>query len=396
MSYAYDGDGDRVSRSLSGTLTRYLLDTQPGLTVVLSEATGANMTRYIHGPTGILAQQNPDNAMHWMLQDGLQSVRAISDGMNVLSAQAYSPYGEPMFTDMPTEFGFTGEQTDPTNDLVYLRARYMNPKLGIFGSLDPLEGELSAPLTMNGYGWVEGNTPNLRDATGWSTTCDTPSNTLSPVSIGLATMSSYRATQGCQDISIFGRCLFNNKGGGGGGGGVALSFVKWLIDTWGVSNTLKDIATTGNTLRRPDESIGSEPDYSKIKEVLERMGGVAQDLWNVAQFSDNAQSQAQSQTNATDNADSSNPCKGKRTCISIGYSLSYQQARSIVSANTGVKENQMSSHSPTATTVKGPCIGEGRHINLRQGKKQLGTIVCCPCCDVLSVIPRVMEKCRLA
>jgi len=166
VSYAYDGDGDRVSRSLSGTLTRYLLDTQPGLTVVLSEATGANMTRYIHGPTGILAQQNPDNAMHWMLQDGLQSVRAISDGMNVLSAQAYSPYGEPMFTDMPTEFGFTGEQTDPTNDLVYLRARYMNPKLGVFGSLDPFEGESSAPLTMNGYGWVEGNTPNLTDATG--------------------------------------------------------------------------------------------------------------------------------------------------------------------------------------------------------------------------------------
>jgi RHS repeat-associated protein len=46
-----------------------------------------------------------------------------------------------MFTDLPTEFGFTGEQTDSTNDLVYLRARYMNPRLGIFGSLDPFEGE---------------------------------------------------------------------------------------------------------------------------------------------------------------------------------------------------------------------------------------------------------------
>jgi hypothetical protein len=64
-----------------------------------------------------------------MLQDGLQSVRGVSDGASILSAQAYSPYGEPMFTDLPTEFGFTGEQTDSVNDLVYLRARYC---LGLF------------------------------------------------------------------------------------------------------------------------------------------------------------------------------------------------------------------------------------------------------------------------
>jgi len=169
VSYAYDGDGNRVSRTLSGTLTWYLLDTQPRLTVVLAETTSSATTRYVHDPTGILAQQNPDNAMRWMLQDGMQSVRAISDGMNVLSAQAYSPYGEPMYNDLPTEFGFTGEQTDPTNDLVYLRARYLNPKLGIFGSLDPFEGELSAPLTMNGYGWVEGNVSNRTDPTGLKT-----------------------------------------------------------------------------------------------------------------------------------------------------------------------------------------------------------------------------------
>jgi len=116
----------------------------------------------------ILAQQNPDNTMRWMLQDGLQSVRAISDGTNVLSAQAYSPYGEPLFTDMPTEFGFTGEQTDPLNDLVYLRARYLNPKLGMFGSLDPFEGQSQVVGSLNRYNWVRGNVANLRDANGMS------------------------------------------------------------------------------------------------------------------------------------------------------------------------------------------------------------------------------------
>ena len=36
-------------------------------------------------------------------------------------------------------FGFTGEQTDPSG-LVYLRARYMNPQLGMFLSKDPVAG----------------------------------------------------------------------------------------------------------------------------------------------------------------------------------------------------------------------------------------------------------------
>jgi len=120
-----------------------------------------------------------------MLQDGLHSLRGMSDGNDMLSAQAYSPYGEPMFTDMPTDFGFTDEQTDPANDLVYLRARYLNPKLGVFGSLDPFEGDESEPLTWNGYGWVEGNTPNLTDASGMSTgTCQAPSTNLSPSTNG--------------------------------------------------------------------------------------------------------------------------------------------------------------------------------------------------------------------
>ena len=117
--------------------------------------------------------------MKYLLQDGLQSLRGMSVGNDMLSAQAYSPYGEPMFTDMPTEFGFTGEQTDSANDLVYLRARVMNPKLWVFGSQDPFEGDESEPLTMNGYGWVEGNTPNLTDASGMSPNedngrCDKP------------------------------------------------------------------------------------------------------------------------------------------------------------------------------------------------------------------------------
>lgn len=169
-SYAYDGDGDRHSRTVGGTLTRYLLDKQTPLTLVLSETTGGSTTRYLHGPTGIFAQQDNTQAATWgtqfMLQDGLGSVRAISDDFNVLSAQAYSPYGEPLQTTLPSDLGFTGEQTDALNDLVYLRARYLNPKLGSFVNQDPLEGKTRSPNSLNRYAWVQGNVTNLRDASG--------------------------------------------------------------------------------------------------------------------------------------------------------------------------------------------------------------------------------------
>jgi len=183
VSYSYDGDGDRTWRGANGQATLYMLDKQAPLTVVLNEQNLSNYVRYVHGLTGLLAQQNPAGVFQWTLQDGLQSLRGMSDGNDMLSAQAYSPYGEPMFTDMPTEFGFTGEQTDPLNDLVYLRARYLNPKLGIFGSRDPFEGIGNRILSLNRYSWVEGNGINLIDPMGLAPLCSPNSNSpLSPVS----------------------------------------------------------------------------------------------------------------------------------------------------------------------------------------------------------------------
>lgn len=114
-SYAYDGDGDRHSRTVSGLQARYTLDKQTALTTVIEERAGAfTRIRYLHGPAGLLGQQNNVYASSWAtnypLEDGLGSVRALSDGGQVLSAQAYSPYGEQLQTAIPSEFGFTGEQ----------------------------------------------------------------------------------------------------------------------------------------------------------------------------------------------------------------------------------------------------------------------------------------------
>ncbi len=175
-SYAYDGLGNRISQSIgttNPTVTQYLLDTQPGLTKVLAATTGINTDHYIHAPQGsnvpgIHAMQSNTGDWSYMAQDGLGSVRSlINSTLNVSSVQNYAPYGEPFGTvgNFNTPFAFTGEQTD-ANDMLFLRARYYNPSLGVFPSLDPFEGTMARPMSLNGYSWVEGNPVSRRDPRG--------------------------------------------------------------------------------------------------------------------------------------------------------------------------------------------------------------------------------------
>jgi RHS repeat-associated protein len=57
-------------------------------------------------------------------------------------------------------FTFTGELLD-ANDLLYLRARYYNPALGVFTALDPVEN-------LNRYQYVGANPVNFVDSSGMS------------------------------------------------------------------------------------------------------------------------------------------------------------------------------------------------------------------------------------
>lgn len=166
--YSYDGMGRRISQSVNSIVTQYLLDLQPGLEVVLGATTGSDTVRHMHGLRGIHAQQGGTGAWNWMLQDGLGSVRSVVDSsLNVLESRLYQPYGVEFGGSgtHQTAYSFTGEMRDPIG-LQYHRARYLNPALGVFTSLDPLEGVIQRPMSLNRYSWVEGNVPNAVDPSG--------------------------------------------------------------------------------------------------------------------------------------------------------------------------------------------------------------------------------------
>jgi RHS repeat-associated protein len=161
-SYLYNGLGQRVQQTVSGTATNYLVDMQPGLAQVLSATTGANTTRYVFGLGGLHEVYTSGSAYLWSLADGLGNVRGVVNSTpTVQETRLYSPFGEPTQTSgsSQTVYGFTGEETDSVN-LVYLRARYYNPTIGQFFSLDPLEGASCTPMSLNRYMYVQGKVVN--------------------------------------------------------------------------------------------------------------------------------------------------------------------------------------------------------------------------------------------
>ena len=158
-SYKYDGMGDRIQKTVNSTITDYLLDTQPGLTKVIAQTSGGNTDRFIHGVRGIHAMEDSSGVWTYAAQDALGNVRSEIDAVaQVNGMRDLTPFltSEDEVGTFAMPFVATGEMTD-ANGQVYLRARYYNPSIGVFNSLDPFEGVHSRPMSLNGYSWVEGN-----------------------------------------------------------------------------------------------------------------------------------------------------------------------------------------------------------------------------------------------
>ncbi|MEP6985742.1 MAG: RHS repeat-associated core domain-containing protein, partial [Chloroflexota bacterium] len=96
--------------------------------------------------------------------DGLESVRGAINEMLTIQERQFSPYDETTGT-MQTPFGYAGEMEDESG-LVYLRARYYNRITGTFLSLDPSEGNINNPMSLNGYAYAYGNPVNNTDPSG--------------------------------------------------------------------------------------------------------------------------------------------------------------------------------------------------------------------------------------
>jgi RHS repeat-associated protein len=175
VRHVYDADGIRVASErldASGAVverTDYLVSTVGALAHVVAESTGSGLgTRYVRAGDRLLGlfRGTTQRGFHG---DHLGSVRLLTDGAGAVTDRySYSAFGsgtQTLGTDAQP-YRFAGEPFEGRGLLSYNRARWMDPSLGMFMSLDPYVGGPGDTLNAHRLSYVGARPVDAVDPTG--------------------------------------------------------------------------------------------------------------------------------------------------------------------------------------------------------------------------------------
>jgi RHS repeat-associated protein len=162
----------RTRKTIAEDTTEYVLDLAATLPVVISDTEAV----YLYG-LDIIAQHQSETLYY--VHDGLGSARQLVDSTGQIETNyAYDPFGVPLLGgEVYNPYQYTGEAWDAEVELVYLRARYYQPKVGRFIAKDPWPGDVWRPGTLNRYQYVTNNPITRVDPAGRQEVQPTPEPT---------------------------------------------------------------------------------------------------------------------------------------------------------------------------------------------------------------------------
>jgi RHS repeat-associated protein len=158
-TFAYDVSGQRVVKSGPGGTT-YTFGS-------LVEYGPQGLTKYYHAGPLRVARRDATGA-YWYHQDHLGSVRVLTNAVGRrVATYDYAAFGAPVASSasLTNSHGYGGHVTDETG-LVYMNARYYDPRLGRFLSPDSLVPSADNPQALNRYTYVYNNPISNIDPTG--------------------------------------------------------------------------------------------------------------------------------------------------------------------------------------------------------------------------------------
>jgi RHS repeat-associated protein len=170
VTIVYDGDGNRVSETVGGVTTNYLVDTQnpTGYAQVVDELQNGSVTRiYSYGLERVNEKQA--GGMSFYGYDGHGSVRQLFNSSGaVTDTYDYDAFGNLISStgSTPNVYLFAGEAYDSALGLYYNRARYMNTATGRFWSMDSYPGQLADPQSLHKYLYCGANPVGCTDPSG--------------------------------------------------------------------------------------------------------------------------------------------------------------------------------------------------------------------------------------
>jgi RHS repeat-associated protein len=159
---------------VDGEIKRFLYDTGRDLPRVLEErsSAGALECAYLWGDSLDPLAMERQGQRSYYLTDAVLNVRQLVNA----SGQITDRYNLDAFGNVlsrtgstPNQYLLHGQYYDPNAGFYYMRARWMNPELGGFTSLDPVFGDPMNPISLHKYLFAAGNPLTYIDPKGEST-----------------------------------------------------------------------------------------------------------------------------------------------------------------------------------------------------------------------------------
>jgi RHS repeat-associated protein len=192
INYLYDDGGMRIKKVITpknGTShTTYYMYSGNNLMFEASSGAGKNniskeyiysngnlvATRNVKTEAGCVSNCSPAIDYTYFHFDPLRSTVAVSDDYGNLTRERYNIYGSPIDLEdsqnseinKKTDVRFAGHVTDDESGLIYMGARYYDPSLGRFISVDPIGFKGSNIQSFNRYAYANNNPNKFIDPDG--------------------------------------------------------------------------------------------------------------------------------------------------------------------------------------------------------------------------------------
>ena len=162
-TYRYDGNKRRVKAVVDGK-TIYNVYDQSGTLVHIDKVTDGKKIDYI-GKIARITNGTPT----YLHMDHLGSVQTITSANGlVLCREQYTPFGQTLSNPFcnKDQAGYTGHIKDSATGLNYMQARYYDPLIGRFLSIDPVGFSPDMPFMFGRYTYVNNDPVNAIDPDG--------------------------------------------------------------------------------------------------------------------------------------------------------------------------------------------------------------------------------------
>ena len=177
VSYSYNSDGLRVSKTVNGVKTEYVWDGSS----LIGQKTGNNVLVYLYAADGLAGFQY-NGVNYYYLRNGQGDVVAILNASgNIVAKYAYDAWGKLLNVtdaagnDKSSDASFIGNINpvryrsyyyDTETGLYYLQSRYYDPEVGRFINADGVLGANEDMMAYNLFAYCSNNPINMSDPSG--------------------------------------------------------------------------------------------------------------------------------------------------------------------------------------------------------------------------------------